>query len=297
MKFEPKKTNSITGKSNEVNLKSDFFNIYKNIKTFSAKWESYFQIYDDIFKNYKGKDITFVEVGVSTGGSLEMWKKYFGNNSRIIGVDLNPGAKELEKNGFEIYIGNQSDKNFWRKFYDKVGKIDILLDDGGHKNIQQINTVHHSLLNINDGGLIVVEDTHCSYLKDFKNPSYFSFINYCNKVIELIHRRSDSIKKSKNYYSEKIYSINFYESISVFNIDSRKCIDSSIIMNTEKWNAAIEQRDNEYFDKCKFFIENRLSFLNKIKFFNKIFRKIFYKNDFFTIWEKIKIYLIFREIK
>ena len=32
--------------------------------------------------------------------------------------------------------------------------------------------------NINDGGIIITEDTHTSYLKKFGNPSKYSFINY-----------------------------------------------------------------------------------------------------------------------
>ena len=64
-----------------------------------------------------------------------------------------------EKNGFEIYIGDQSDPLFWKKFYKKVGKIDVLLDDGGHKNIQQITSFMESYKNIKPNGIIVIEDT------------------------------------------------------------------------------------------------------------------------------------------
>ena len=76
----------------------------------------------------------------------------FSKDSRIIGIDLNPSAKKLEKYGFEIYIGNQTKKEFWDIFYSKVGKIDILLDDGGHKNLQPVSTVHYSLPHVKDDG-------------------------------------------------------------------------------------------------------------------------------------------------
>ena len=46
-----------------------------------------------------GKKITFVEVGVLQGGSLFMWREYFGKEARIIGIDLHPKAKVLEKYG------------------------------------------------------------------------------------------------------------------------------------------------------------------------------------------------------
>ena len=43
-------------------------------------------------------------------------RDFFGEEARIIGIDLNPSAKKWEKDGFEIFIGSQSDTNFWNNF-------------------------------------------------------------------------------------------------------------------------------------------------------------------------------------
>ena len=67
----------------------------------SHKHTTYFDVYDKLFNKYQNKKITFVEVGVQYGGSLFMWQNYFGENARIIGIDLNPDAKKWEKYGFE----------------------------------------------------------------------------------------------------------------------------------------------------------------------------------------------------
>ena len=296
MSLNTKKINELNIKSKKINLNSNIFKIFSEVEKFTTKWESYFNVYEKIFQSYKGKKITFVEVGVSTGGSLQMWRKYFGENARIIGVELNPEAKKLEADGFEIFIGNQSDPIFWKKFYEAVGKIDILLDDGGHKNIQQISTVHNSLPFINNNGLVVVEDTHASYLSEFKNPSYFSFINYCNKIIESIHRRCTALNKKTNIYADKIFSVNFYESITVFNIDSEKCFSSSPIINKDNWGAETDQRDNEYFNKTKEYIQQNLSFFDKFKILKKIKRKLLYKNFIFDLFEKFRIYKIYKKL-
>ena len=88
----------------------------------SIKHKSYFDVYDTLLEEYVGKDITFVEIGVLDGGSLFMWREFFGPEARIIGVDLNPNAKKWEEEGFEIFIGDQSDKLFWKKFFNKGGK-------------------------------------------------------------------------------------------------------------------------------------------------------------------------------
>ena len=122
----------------------------------SVKHSTYFEIYDDLFKKYRGKNITFVEIGVLGGGSLFMWREFFGPEARIIGVDLNPNAKKWEEEGFEIFIGSQSDETFWKNFRETVGMVDVVLDDGGHTYEQQIVTTEMLLGNIKDCGLLVV---------------------------------------------------------------------------------------------------------------------------------------------
>ena len=91
----------------------------------SFKHSTYFPVYDRLFAPWVGRPLTFVEVGVFNGGSLLMWRDYFGPQARIIGVDFNPEARRLEADGFEIHIGNQADPAFWRDFLAKVGPIDV----------------------------------------------------------------------------------------------------------------------------------------------------------------------------
>jgi hypothetical protein len=274
------------------------YRLFKSSKKFSLKWSSYFQVYENIFSKYRNKNIIFVEIGVLNGGSLFIWKKLFGKKSKIIGIDANPNAKKMEKYGFKIYIGNQSDSKFWKNFFKKEGKVDIVLDDGAHKNLHQISTVHYCLPHIKDGGKIVVEDTVTSYLKkEFNNPSKYSFIKFCNLIIEIIHNRSGLIKKKLNIYAKKIYSINFFESIVVFSIDSKKCFKSSEIYNKAKNELEVDYRHNDYFEKTRDFIEKKYSFLNNIDIFRKLIRKLFYRNFIINFYENHKIRKIFKDIK
>ena len=76
--------------------KLSIYKLFNKSKKYSIKWSSYFQVYEKIFSRYKNKKIKFVEIGVANGGSLYMWKKYFGKKAKIIGIDLNPRAKKLE---------------------------------------------------------------------------------------------------------------------------------------------------------------------------------------------------------
>ena len=195
--------------------KSATYLSYMNSPHVSYKHTTYFDSYDHFLSNYRDKEITFVEIGVLDGGSLFMWRDYFGRKARIIGVDLNPDAKKWEKEGFEIFIGSQSDEKFWQKFIKKVGKIDILLDDGGHTYSQQIVTTECLLPHIRDGGIIIIEDTHTSYMKGF-GDQYFSFIEYVKEHIDKINMRFGPFPKDKAEL--RFWSIEVVESMVAFKV-------------------------------------------------------------------------------
>lgn len=209
--------------NNSSSLRSFFRSPYRSIKH-----STYFNVYDHLFASYKNKKIIFVEIGVLDGGSLFMWRDFFGPKARIIGIDINPNVKIFEKYGFEILIGNQEDKEFWNKFKKKIGKIDILLDDGGHTYRQQIVTVESMVDNIKDGGIIVVEDTHTSYLKGY-GSSKFTFINYVKNLIDKINNRFHEL--NKKFLNNKFWSIEIFESFIVFRVNKKALYVKSFPIN------------------------------------------------------------------
>jgi len=213
----------------------------------SIKYSDYFQVYEELLSPYRNKEITFVEVGILNGGSLFMWRDFFGPEARIIGIDLNPLAKRWEKDGFEIYIGSQSDPKFWKSFFNTVGAIDVLLDDGGHTNEQQIVTTYESIPFIKDGGLLLVEDVHTSYFSDFDNPSNYSFINYAKLFIDGINARFDGVNVRQKIFRDAVYSVKFYSSIVGFCIDRRKCFNSKGASNEGKSMEAEDYRRHDSF--------------------------------------------------
>lgn len=268
--------------------------LFQQAKNYSVKYEKYFDVYDQIFHRFKNKKITFVEVGVFNGGSLEIWKKYFHEDSKIIGIDFNPECKKFEDKGVEIFIGDQSNENFWDDFFKKVGKVDIILDDGGHTNLQQIITIMKSIRNINDDGIIITEDTHSSYMSKFGNPSKYSFINFAKKVIDDINYKFPNLGKFENSLNDYIYSISFFESIVVFHINTQKTNINKIVTNNSNKKHFKDYRFHDitsknflknkifyiltYFQKYKFIFYSKSFFLKKIKFFkDKIKLKKFFK--------------------
>lgn len=245
-------------------------------KNFSNKWEKYFEVYEECFSKFKDKDITFVEIGVYNGGSLKVWKDFFGEKSRIIGIDINPECKKFEKDGFEIFIGNQSDPNFWKEFFVKVGNVDVILDDGGHTNLDQITTVVNSVEKINDGGLLVIEDVHTSYIKVYNSKPAFSFINFAKKTIDDINFTFDNTKKFNFSLNRYIYSSQFYESIVVFKIDRKKCLQNKKIQNSGQSHNIDDQTwvGNEINIKNIKKITNNIKFIKLKKFTNFLKNKI-----------------------
>jgi len=271
----PQKTQTTTSDQKNILETLDIYKIYKTSPYLSIKHASYFHTYSEIFQVYRNKKITFVEVGVLNGGSLFMWRNYFGKDARIIGVDLNPEAKKWEEDGFEIFIGSQSHPEFWEKFFEEIGNIDIILDDGGHTYEQQIITVHSSVNHVNDGGLIVVEDAHTSYLKEFGYPSRYTFMEWSKTLIDNINSRFPETKKNFLRYKDHIQSICFFESIVAFKINRQCCFNNFPVSNNGKSSQADDFRySGSILESISKNTLKKYTFLRKIPGINQISRLI-----------------------
>lgn len=127
------------------------------------KWHHYLPIYDRYFFPWKNRPLRMLEIGVSKGGSLTMWRKYFGADAIIFGVDIDPNCAKFNGKDGQVRIGSQDDPNFLKSVIDEMGGVDIILDDGSHiaKHMNaSLNILFPLLAN---GGLYLVEDMHTSY--------------------------------------------------------------------------------------------------------------------------------------
>lgn len=190
----------------------------QNNKRLIFKWQHYFDVYERHFERFKNKEVVILEIGVSQGGSLQMWKDYFGSKCKIYGVDVDPQCKQLEEENIQIFIGSQSDKNFLRKVKSSIPKIDILIDDGGHTMKQQIVTFEEMYSHVKENGVYLCEDCHTSYWSSYgggyqrKN----SFIEYSKNWIDYInayHSRTSRLRI--NEVTQTAKSICYYDSIVV----------------------------------------------------------------------------------
>lgn len=191
----------------------------KNTGRLIHKWKHYFEIYDRHFSRFRGSDVHIVEFGVSHGGSLRMWKHYFGPHAKIFGIDINPHCKQLEEQQVRIFIGDQEDRAFLRALAKQIPRIDILIDDGGHMMQQQINTFEEFFPLIDSNGVYLCEDLHTSYWPEYgggyREPG--TFIEYSKNFIDYIHawhsRQMDRLEVTE--LTRTVHSLHYYNSILV----------------------------------------------------------------------------------
>lgn len=200
---------------------------------YSIKHTNYFEVYDSTLSRFVGSNATFVEIGILDGGSLFMWRDFLGKDARIIGVDLNPKATKWRDFGFEIFIGDQSTSEFWNDFFRSVGSVDVILDDGGHRNDQQIITVLNAIQHVRDGGLIIIEDTQTSFMK-FESFQKYTFISFLKSKINDLYGRSNELNFPYSNFTSAVHSIEFFTGLCVLNVDRKRCMTTSRIENGGK---------------------------------------------------------------
>lgn len=112
---------------------SELLDLFVNNKgAIVHKWHHYIPLYDRYFSSFRGRKMRFLEIGVSNGGSLQMWRKYFGDDAIIFGIDTDPKCETLNGLAGQVRIGSQTDHGFLESVLKEMGGVDIVLDDGSH---------------------------------------------------------------------------------------------------------------------------------------------------------------------
>jgi hypothetical protein len=180
------------------------------------KWLHYFDIYHEHFKAFRGREVHVAEIGVYSGGSLDMWQDYFGPKAHIYGVDIEPSCRAYEQKGYKIFIGDQADRSFWKDFKRQVPKLDIVIDDGGHHPEQQIPTLEELLPHLRPGGVFLCEDVH----KEFNAFTYYiNGLSHRLNAADQMHHEQDSPDKrivaNPTTLQRSIQSIHLYPYVAV----------------------------------------------------------------------------------
>lgn len=205
---------------------------YNTFNPAMSKYDQYFEIYETFLNKFVGKKVKVLEIGVWQGGSTLMWKKYFGKDATIIGVDILPDCKQFEDDQIKIYIGSQSDINFLNELIEKEGPFDIILDDGGHHMDQQVTSFKYLYKHLNDGGVYLCEDLHTNYWKEFEGgyKQQNTFIEMTKNLIDELHASySESPDLKITEFTYNTTGIHIFDSVIVFDKTKREKPKGNVI--------------------------------------------------------------------
>lgn len=169
------------------------------------KWDHYLDLYDRHFAAIQSPRM--LEIGVFKGGSLELWRKYFGANAVIFGVDIDPTCE-----GENVRIGSQDDPQFLLSVVQEMGGLDIVLDDGSHVGKHQEISFRTLFPLLRDGGIYAIEDLHTAYW-----PNYDGGHRRAGTGIELVKSLIDDMHHwwhSEPALEIAIGGIHIYDSIA-----------------------------------------------------------------------------------
>ena len=150
---------------------------------------TYTPVYHDLFKDIRHKKLNILELGICTGGSLQLWNEYF-PNSHILGMDV---TYQLLKQGMnepriQYILRDAYSHDTINKYKSNGMKFDIIIDDGPHtKESQEICAEHYPQF-LKDDGILVIEDIQsfddvfdiCDrFPKDTNKKPYIVDLRYC----------------------------------------------------------------------------------------------------------------------
>jgi hypothetical protein len=160
------------------------------------KWTHYFDIYHRHFSKFRNKSPNILEIGIYSGGSLEMWRSYFGDGAHIYGVDIEEACLGYENEQTTVFVGDQGDRSFWKSFRESTPPIDVLIDDGGHTPEQQRTTLEEMLPHMRLGSVYCCEDVH---------GKWNDFAAYATSLVNDLNHSGDQTE-----FQNSVHSIHFY---------------------------------------------------------------------------------------
>jgi len=183
------------------------------------KWMHYFDVYHRHFERFRGRPIVVVEFGVSQGGSLQMWRDYFGDQATIYGIDIDERCADLGGPGTHVLIGDQEDREFLRSVGERTGPIDVLIEDGGHTMGQQLATFEEMYPLVKEDGVFLIEDLHTSYWEEYgggyRRPG--TFMRRAKQLTDKLNAwHSRDSRLTVDDFTRTTRSMHFYDSIVVF---------------------------------------------------------------------------------
>jgi hypothetical protein len=138
----------------------------------------YFDVYESFFERLRDEPLDMLELGVSFGASLRVWREYF-RYARIVGLDIKPLPAVLRAFADDAVVCVQGDQSEPRALseclsHSRSGKFDIIIDDASH--VGTLSKASFDFLfteALADGGLYFIEDYGTGYMSGFPDGAAF----------------------------------------------------------------------------------------------------------------------------
>ena len=159
------------------------------------------KFYTNNLDHLKKKKIKILEIGSYAGASAASFVKYF-ENSTVYCFDVNISKFDYQSKNIQVYGLDINNKTKLDKTLKKINLesnsnfFDIIIDDGSHKQSDQLNTLNHFYQYLVDGGFYVIED--------YKFSDYFKHLNDIDDI--KIDELADHVLKKKQFSSSLVSS-------------------------------------------------------------------------------------------
>lgn len=173
-------------------------------------FHNYMPMYEHWIANRPVKKL--LEVGLLRGQSARMWRDYFTGAEIIMMDNMSQPCPDFDFSGMRIVVGDSTKDLSWDSI---PNDLDVIVDDGSHKPLDQISTFLLGFPHLVPGGLYFIEDTYFNF-----NTAYSGSTNdvLYPWLMQKIVAQTSSVESraSLTWPESEIYAYHFYQKVVVF---------------------------------------------------------------------------------
>lgn len=192
------------------------------------KWWHYFSVYEEHLGHLAERSrngeldrpVRLLEMGIWRGGSLDLWRQYFGDDATIFGIDIDEAVAGLGITAGQVRVGSQTDRRFLESVIEEMGGLDIIIDDGSHLSKDVVESLRILYPLLADGGTYIIEDLHTSYWPNWGGGlrRQGSSMEALKDLVDALHQPyfdRPAPRTDLGIGHDNLFSISFYDSMAV----------------------------------------------------------------------------------
>ncbi|MET7682445.1 hypothetical protein [Streptomyces sp. NPDC005423] len=206
-------------------ISDDLCKLATHFKTDKWGTHKYAQHYQRYLQHLKDEEFNLLEIGIGGynragqgGASLRMWKHFF-PRAQIFGMDIQDKSF-VDEDRITTFVGDQSDPESLLAIQEKIGRLDVIIDDGSHRSPHVVTTFHTLFPLLTDGGIYAVEDTQSSYWPEWMGSED---LDSPDTSMGLLKRLTDGLNYEEfvdddyepTYFDRNIRSVHFFHNLVI----------------------------------------------------------------------------------